>query len=154
LSGALDVRRLKEAVKVVVGRHGILRTTFPCLSGIKTPFQSIAKSEAFAWREIDLSSCAPCQRDARIQELFEEETEDSFSLTLVVFSSDEHVLQISLPALCADEWTLNELVGEIRRAYAACVQGKELAGAVAQYVQFSEWQHTLLTGDEAESGKT
>src|ERR1051326_6564941 len=154
LSGTLDVQRLKEAVKVVVGRHGILRTTFPCLAGIKTPFQSIANSETVGWREIDLSSCAPGERDARVQELFQEETEDSFNLTLVVFSSDEHVLLISLPALCADEWTLNELVGEISVSYAACVQGNELTGAVAQYVQFSEWQHTLLTGDEAESGKT
>src|SRR6185436_3034917 len=119
LEGILNAQVLKEAVQVVVGRHGILRTTFQFLRGIKNPFQSITGSGGAAWRELDWSKCAPHGREAKVEDLFQIEKLKPFdfqqgglSSTLITLSTDKHILLVSLPALCADDWTLKELVCE------------------------------------------
>src|ERR1041385_5459262 len=54
VTGRLDRDRLRQALKTVVGRHEILRTTFARPAGIKIPFQVISEETNFFWRETDL----------------------------------------------------------------------------------------------------
>jgi amino acid adenylation domain-containing protein len=72
---------------------------------------------------------------------------------LVALSEQRHVLVLTLPALCADAWTLKNLVGELSRAYAAPGGEAETADDPLQYVQFSEWQNELLEDEEEQSGR-
>jgi amino acid adenylation domain-containing protein/FkbM family methyltransferase len=160
LAGPLLVDHLKEAVQMVVRRHDILRTTFQYLPGIKIPFQSIANSDTAAWREIEWINFSSSEQDAKFEDLFQSEKsrpfdwqQGPFSSTLIAFSADKHILLVGLPALCIDEWTLNELVGEISCSYDSRVKDLKLP-EVPQYIQYSEWQNTLLEAPEAEIGKT
>lgn len=68
--------------------------------------------------------------------------------------SARHILLLTLPALCADTRSLQNLVQEVSCTYAACLQG-ELANddEVVQYIQFSEWQNQLLEDEENAAGK-
>ena len=60
------------------------------------------------------------------------------------------------PAVCADARTLVNLTGEIARAYRARHNGgrahQEAPDDALQYIEFSEWRHSLLAEPDAEAG--
>ncbi|MFB2973200.1 amino acid adenylation domain-containing protein [Aerosakkonema sp. BLCC-F183] len=161
LEGNLQSKILKLALQKVVERHDILRTNFRRLPGMKTPVMVVEDSSDTLWREIDLTDCKPEEQLAKIEDIFQWERHQSFKFekeallrsNLIMLSPEKHILIINLPALCADSWTLNNLVQEIGNSYAACLQGEELDDEVVQYVQFSEWQNQLLEDEDAETGK-
>src|ERR1700748_1182441 len=160
LEGPLDEAALEEAVGMVVERHSILRTTFPCLPGMKSPLQSIDADLSLLWRVADLNGRGAGEQEAEVQALFQREKTVPFdprrgplNSMLVRLSASRHALLLGLPALCADDWTLGKLVGEISRCYDARVRGEEPEGEAVQYVQCSEWQSSLLEGEEAEAGR-
>src|SRR5262249_30252416 len=101
------------------------------------------------------------EQEAKLAALFQEERQRPFDLahgpllraSLLAFSLHRHVMLLSLPALCADAWTLKNLVQEISQAYATGAQHAAPSDAPLQYVQFSEWQHELLDEADAEAGK-
>ena len=161
LSGNLQPEILKGALKKVVERHQILRTHFRRLSAMKTPVMVVADNSDTLWRDIDLTNCKPEEQQAKIADIlpwekyqeFEFEKATLLRSTLITLSTEKHILTIDLSALCADSWTLNNLVRDIGNSYAACLQGEELDDEIVQYVQFSEWQNQLLEDEEAETGK-
>ena len=161
LSGNLQPEILKAALKKVVKRHQILRTHFRRLPAMKTPVMVVADNSDTLWRDIDLTDCKPEDQSAKIAEIlqgkrhqkFELEKATLLRLSLIRLSPEKHILTIDLPALCADSWTLNNLVRDIGNSYAAYLQGEELDDEIVQYVQFSEWQNQLLENKEAETGK-
>lgn len=161
LSGNLQPEILKAALKKVVERHQILRTHFRRLPAMKTPVMVVADNSDTLWRDIDLTDCKPEDQSAKIADILQGERHQKFELekatllrsSLIRLSPEKHILTIDLPALCADSWTLNNLVRDIGNSYAACLQGEELDDEIVQYVQFSEWQNQLLEDEEAETGK-
>ena len=62
-------------------------------------------------------------------------------------------LLLGLPALCADLATLDNLVREISRSYAACVGGEDLPGEPLQYADLAEVLNELLESEDMESGR-
>lgn len=160
IEGKLQPEILKEALERVVNKHEILRTGFRCLPGMTIPVQFISAHNA-SWRTLDLSSLDDKTQLAEIDELFEVEGRVAFDFdegsitrtSLIVLSPDKHVLLVTLPALCADAWMLNNLIGEIARFYAACKQGEELFEEPMQYADFFSWTEELLEADGAETGK-
>src|SRR5262245_19616845 len=70
LEGELKIKVLKEALRKVVARHGILRTTFHRLPGMKLPVQVIGAHSALVWRSRNLSRLDYKRHAARIEELF------------------------------------------------------------------------------------
>lgn len=161
LEGNLKKEVLKAALQQVINRHEILRTTFVRPMGVKTPIQVIADSSLPLWREVNLSGWDFQQQVTKIESLFQEERLLPFDFeqgsllrsSLLTLSAHKHVLLLSLPALCADTWTLKNLVQEIGQSYDACLQGEELCDEVVQYIQFSEWQNQLLEDEDALSGE-
>ncbi|MBD3561560.1 non-ribosomal peptide synthetase, partial [Planktothrix sp. FACHB-1355] len=161
LAGNLQPKILKLALEKIVERHEILRTNFRRLPGMKTPVMVVEDSSDTLWREIDLTDCKPEEQLAKIEDIFQWERHQDFKFekeallrsSLITLSPEKHILTINLPALCADSWTLNNLVREIGNSYTACWQGEELDDEVVQYVQFSEWQNQLLEDQDAETGK-
>ena len=143
LEGPVDGEKLQQALGEVVKRHEILRTTFQRRPERKYPLQVIAASGAVRWQEEE-------QRQWEV--LYEDERHRRFDLkkgpllraTLVRHRDHRQVLLLSLPGVCADAWTLKNLVHETGRAYAETKTAEE----VTQYVQFSEWQHELLGDDD------
>jgi amino acid adenylation domain-containing protein len=153
IEGNLQPTKLKQVVEQIVSRHQILRTNFRRLAGIKMPVMTVGKSDSFLWQEIDLGD-----RTLNLEELFSEarkrlyklETEPILHIYLYQIKPASYILQIALPALCGDRWTLNNLFNEIVDGYAEC---KNSSGEELQYVQFSEWQNQLLTDEDAETAR-
>jgi len=155
VTGPLDSDRLQQALRTVVARHEILRTTFARPAGIRTPFQVISEETNFFWQNVDLRSLNEREQQERIDALFSAERKEPLVLDrgpvvrshLVELSNERAVLLLSLPAICGDLQTLFNLAGELFRAYEA---NAELhADEVAQYVDYAEWANELLeTVDE------
>jgi len=162
LEGEVKVEVLKKALHRVTNQHEILRTTFHRLPGIKTPIQVITDSCKLSWKNVSLCHLAPKEREAKIKELLEQERHFVFDLeqgpllhlSLLELSANQQILLVSMPSLCADSWSLQNLIQEISNAYAACLEGEELSNEPVQYLQFSEWQNELLEEEEAEPGRS
>ncbi|MHC5714522.1 MAG: condensation domain-containing protein, partial [Nostoc sp.] len=159
LEGNLKPEVLKNALQKVINRHQILRTSFHRLSGIKIPVMVIADSSVVLWHEINLSNCEPKEQEAKIEAPFQQQRRQLFDLeqglllhvSLLKLSENKYILLINLPTLCADTWTLKNLVAEISYSYSACLQGKAVSQEVVQYLQFSEWQNQLFKDEDAET---
>lgn len=159
IQGNLQPDILKATLQQVVNRHEILRTRFHRLSGIKIPVMVIADSSVVLWHEINLSNCEPKEQEAKIETTFQQHKRQHFDFeqgpmlhsSLLTLSLHKYILIISLPSLCADTWTLKNLVAEISYLYSACLQSEAVSQEVVQYLQFSEWQNQLLEDEDAEA---
>ncbi len=161
LEGNLNMLVLREALGKVIQRYEILRTTFHSLPGMKVPVQVITDEKMPSWQCIDLSDRSPQGQAAAIENLFREDRgrPDDFELgpllrvSLLTLATNENVLFLSLPSICADAWTLKNLVYEVSQSYEMCIKYAELPDEPMQYVQFSEWQNELLEDEDAEAGR-
>jgi amino acid adenylation domain-containing protein len=154
LVGALRKEALRDALRGVVARHEILRTTYHRPPGLSAPFQVVCDAADLAWEEADLSASDDAAQRAEVARLSAAERRRGFDLStgpllhasLLTLTAERHVLLLSLPALCADTWSFTNLVGEIRLGY----EGVEPSEDVMQYADYAAWQHELLEGDEAD----
>jgi amino acid adenylation domain-containing protein len=161
LDGPLDERVLREAVKNVVRRYEILRTSFHCLPGMDVPLQVIGETATVTIIETDLSEMEASRQDAELEALFEKasrrladfEQETLLHVSLIRLSSDRHVLQLSIPSLCADAVGLKHMVRAIGQAYAACLNDEEFFVKPMQYADLSEWQNELLTSEDTKAAR-
>jgi amino acid adenylation domain-containing protein len=178
LDGPLDLNVLQKALTQVVTRHAILRTRFVRPEAIKLPLQVISDDARFDWRVLDAKAIeaagvaavdtpaidAPDVEDVErlCRTLLEEESARAFDLengpvlhaALVSLSAEQHLLALSVPALCADTRTLHNLFRELSAAYVRSpLNEDENAEEAVQYLQFSEWQNEVLADEEAEAGK-
>jgi amino acid adenylation domain-containing protein len=161
LEGALEPAVLKEALQRVVMRHEILRTTFRRLAGMRMPVQVVADAGTFVLEELDATSLGDEQQDQRIEDLLWHEASLGFDLEqgpalralLSKVSDHRFVLVLSVPALCADARSLQNLVQEISKCYDQGLEDEQSSGEVMQYARFSEWQAELLEEDDATAGK-
>lgn len=161
LEGLLEVTVLEAAMQSVVERYEIFRTTFPRERGVKVPFQVIHDGCPLSWQHMDCWHLAQEQHESKLLGLckdqqsweFDFETLPLLHLCLVAFSSHKHALLIRLPALCADAWTIRNLVRELSETYRASLDGRDCPVDAVQYVQFSEWQNELLVDEDGKVGQ-
>ena len=125
VDGTLDVAKLQAAVRGVVERHEILRTVFQRQTGLKLPFQVILETSDFAWQAVDLGGLDDTAQRDQLRKLvgsqeaiFDQEQGPALHLVLATLAPNRHALVCSLPALCADLRAMQNLAGEIARAYA------------------------------------
>ncbi|AFZ36193.1 thioester reductase domain protein [Stanieria cyanosphaera PCC 7437] len=160
IEGKVDLEILQEAVDKIVERQEIMRTNFYRRSGITIPFQVINETSKSVWQNLDLSHLTEQEIELKLIELLQSEQTNNFNLerdslvrlVLIKLSEESFYLIVTLPSLCADRWTINNLVREISQSYSLCLQGKDFFEEPLQYIQFSEWQNELLI-EEAETGK-
>jgi amino acid adenylation domain-containing protein len=160
IEGRLDKALLRAALQNIVERHEVLSTTFPRPQGMHAPLQVIGEGRA-DWDEYDLSELdGPRQEaevslllDANVSAAAEQPGELSLRLALVTLAPDRHVLLFSLPALSADEASLNNLVREVGDTYGALTRGRVAEDEPVQYVVVSEWLNDLLESEDAAAGK-
>ncbi|MFN2513868.1 MAG: amino acid adenylation domain-containing protein [Pyrinomonadaceae bacterium] len=163
LKGVLRPENLRKALSKVVERHEIFRTAYRCLPGMAIPLQVVIETSTPVWSDVDLRENKPQTQENRIEELFMQERSRPFDFergplmraTLLTLSADEHVLILGMPALCADGWTLRNIVQEMNRFYSERGKDDEASGELLQYVRFSAWQNELLESDDeaAQQGK-
>jgi amino acid adenylation domain-containing protein/non-ribosomal peptide synthase protein (TIGR01720 family) len=155
VTGQLRVADLKEAIRKVIGRHEILRTTFKLLPGMMIPVQVVSDNSDFAFTSHDLTHVSLEDQRAQISALrIPERTVypehlPVLHIDLIRCASDNHVLIISLPVLCADRQSLECLVGQIASSYMGSSQTKD----TLQYADFAEWKNEMLQAEAGSSGR-
>src|ERR1044072_2608445 len=121
LEGPLDQARLRAALDALVARHEILRTSFQNLPDVLLPVQVISDATA----------------------------DSSLVYELVQLEPNQHVLNLSVPALCADSRSLRNLLTEFSRAY----EDPEFGDEPMQYADYAAWRHELLNSEETRTGR-
>jgi len=163
----LDRAALRRALGRARARHGILRTTFQRRAGMRYPLQVIAEPTAAAaeWEELDLASLADdAARRRAVEQVGASLRRRPFDLTLgpplrvtlLTLAPADHVLVLSLPALCGDARTQLNLLRELARDLdgdSGPAEEEAAAGALpVQFVEFSQWQNALPADPGAEAG--
>jgi amino acid adenylation domain-containing protein len=158
--GALRVDALEAAIRSVIARHEILRTTFRHLPGLTSPVQVISEDYRAELVARDLSALAAAAQQTELAALLAEAAR-AFDLTrtplrrvtLARLAPRSHALLLSLPALYADRTGLENLAREIARAYDAATRDAEVVDEPLQYADLAEWQNDLLEAEETEEGR-
>jgi amino acid adenylation domain-containing protein len=157
----LNTQILESALQKVVEKYEILRTNFQALPGMNFPLQVITTNRLSSLHYHNLTGLAPEEQHAKIEALFNASNQLPFDFeqgsvldnSLVILAPDKHVLLICIPAMNSDAASIENLVREISRFYAAELQNQELEDEPLQYVDIAEWQNELFEGEEAVVGR-
>ncbi|AWV08515.1 non-ribosomal peptide synthase/polyketide synthase [Marilutibacter maris] len=148
LRGRLDVERLHAALREVVARHEVLRTTYGEADG--EPVQRIGEGDGLPFAIDDLRGLDPATRDGHCLAIAAEEAAQPFDLgrdrmlrgRLAVIDDDEHVLWLTAHHIAFDGWSYAVLVRECMAVYA----GERLPPLPVQYADYAAWQRRRLAG--------
>ena len=158
LRGELDEDALRSSFQYLIQRHEALRTRFYERDG--QAFQRVDAHSDFDLQIIDLSDLPAAEREARAQQIREDEARTQFDLekgpllwvTLVRLDDEDHQLLVTLHHIIADGWSLNILIDEFSRLYAAARQGQALTlpSLALQYADYGSWQRQWLADGEGQ----
>src|SRR6516225_2408403 len=70
IEGSVTMETLRDAVRRVISRHEILRTTFQSLPGMTLPVQVVGEGNDFAWQTVDLGSLSPDLMEPALDAMF------------------------------------------------------------------------------------
>ncbi|MFT3900821.1 MAG: non-ribosomal peptide synthase/polyketide synthase [Gordonia sp. (in: high G+C Gram-positive bacteria)] len=152
LRGELDAAALRAAMADVVGRHEVLRTTFPSTDGV--PHQVIHPAEeaaaALDWATVD----SPVDLQEAVTAGFDVTRDWPLRVRLYEGADGEHLLAVVAHHIAADGESMTPLVADLIAAY-----GARRAGAAPEYTplevqvaDFALWQHaTLGAADDPDS---
>ncbi|WP_430445626.1 MAG: non-ribosomal peptide synthase/polyketide synthase [Pseudomonas piscis] len=152
LTGQLDRTALQRAFDALVARHETLRTRF-AIDGLHA-VQVVGENSA---QPVEYE-VLPAVDAARLQERIEAEIARPFDLRegpllrvkLLRLAEDEHVLVLVLHHIVADAWSMQVMVDELVRLYAAYSQGQELQlpELPIQYADYAAWQRNWMEAGE------
>ncbi|PQZ90943.1 MULTISPECIES: non-ribosomal peptide synthetase [Pseudomonas] len=158
LRGELDEDAVRSSFQQLIQRHEALRTRFYERDG--HAFQRVDATTRFDLHIIDLGDLPGAEREARAQQIREDEARTRFDLetgpllrvTLVRLDDEDHQLLVTLHHIIADGWSLNILIDEFSRLYAAASQGQALAlpPLALQYADYGSWQRQWLAEGEGQ----
>jgi amino acid adenylation domain-containing protein len=158
--GALDVRRLRGALRELVARHPSLRTTFAASDREGGGGEQVVHEEAaFAFSDEDAAAWS----EERLRARLVEEAERPFDLArgpllrVALFRrpagsggigpAGGDLLVLAVHHIVADFWSLGVLLGEL----GSLLRGEALPPAPASsYLDFTRWQAERLAGPEGE----
>jgi amino acid adenylation domain-containing protein/non-ribosomal peptide synthase protein (TIGR01720 family)/FkbM family methyltransferase len=158
ITGELNRDRLIESLRRTVQSHEILRTQFKMLSWMTLPIQMITGWGDVKLLEHDVSSLAPAEVDSAIATLVRQaadspvdlERDSALQVSLIAVEPHLHILLLTLPALCADQTTMRNLVREITDRYGLSEKSWE---EPLQYADLAEYQNELLESDRTSAGR-
>lgn len=159
LDGAFESAAVREALRRVIARHDSLRTTFYREPGMKVPFQVVNERSDLGWRCADLRHLSgEGDQERAVEEAARRPDGQDWVRgplvrgTFCRMTDSQARLILDLPGLCADAWSLSNLAAELSHFYEGADRSLVNEEPV-QYGQFSEWQHELLQGDDANEGQ-
>ncbi|SFH12235.1 non-ribosomal peptide synthetase [Pseudomonas sp. NFACC45] len=158
LKGQLDVPALERSFNALLERHESLRTTFS-ENGEQT-VQVIHRHMPLGIAVQALTAGPSANQDDDIKAFVEAETTRPFDLrqgpllrvSLLKIAEDDHVLALIQHHIIADGWSMQVLVDELVRHYAADTAGQPLAlpALSVQYADYAIWQRHWLEAGERE----
>ena len=159
IRGELDQGQLARALKEILSRHEVLRTTFAQTDG--KPWQIINPPTPVVLPTTDLRQVEQARREQAIRETAERESDLPFDLSvgplirthLLLLDDREHVLLLTLHHIVTDEWSTDILIRELAALYKAFAanQPSPLAPLPIQYADYAAWQREWLQGERLEA---
>ncbi|RKG76773.1 amino acid adenylation domain-containing protein, partial [Corallococcus exercitus] len=154
LEGALDVALLERALREVVRRHEVLRTTFrEDASG--QPVQVVSPEPVLTLEHHDrVGSPEAAWRLAReaAARPFDLANGPLLRAQLMTWAPGEHLLAVVVHHIVSDGWSMTLLVREVALLYGAFARGQPapLPPLGVQYADFGVWQREWLQGPRLE----
>ncbi|MFG2608541.1 condensation domain-containing protein, partial [Streptomyces sp. NPDC048514] len=148
VEGELDRERLDQALRHLVDRHEMLRTTFPLVDA--QPVQRVAtRTETTStWRDVrglpDSLGTALRQAGDALHRPFDLETGPLFRTLVWQLGDTDHLLVLAMHHIITDGWSMGVLVRELGALYAGQPPLPELP---VQYVDYADWQRQERGGD-------
>ena len=154
LSGALDTAVLELGLRIVVGRHEILRTTFDVSSG--RPVQLVHRESPQVLTPMDLRDAPEPEQAAyavarRVAYTpFDLKGGPLLRVSLLQLSAEQHILFCTLHHIVADGWSLGLFVKEVADCYTALCERRRpaLKGLPVQYADCSLWEQDWFASGE------
>ena len=151
LEGELDLRALQAALDDLRARHDSLRTRFVLEAG--TPYQCIEPPAPGPLALQDLAGADDQAAHRLARELacrpFDLGRAPPWDLRLLRLAPDRHALLLTLHHIVTDAWSLQVLVGDLARLYAARQRppGQPLPPLPRQFSDFAQAQRQALSGE-------
>jgi amino acid adenylation domain-containing protein len=155
LTGELDVEALKRALKEVIRRHEILRTTYQ-VEGDK-PVQVINPHLSIDVPLEDLTHVPADLQETTVRQLAVETGRHVFNLqtgpliraSILKLAHQDHILLWNTHHIANDGWSIWQFGNELAPLYQAFRDNKPspLPELPVQYADFAVWQHDWLQGD-------
>ncbi|MCI0912462.1 non-ribosomal peptide synthetase [Pseudomonas putida] len=153
LRGELHQAALEGAFQALVQRHEALRTVFSEADG--QALQHILPEQPFNLQRLDLQGLTASEvaerREAEAQQPFDLTQGPLLRVTLAQLGDEDHQLWVTLHHIVADGWSLNILLDEFAKLYAARCQGLQaaLAPLPLGYADYGSWQRQWLADGES-----
>jgi amino acid adenylation domain-containing protein len=155
LVGVLEVSAFEKAMRRIVERHEVLRTSFAVEAG--EPRQIIKAQFDLPLSRMDLRNLSETEQVSYIAHLAKQDESKPFDLTrdillrvmLLQLSAREHVVLINQHHIASDGWSMGVLIREFNALYGAFSQGlaDPLPPLPVQYADYAQWQRQWLQGD-------
>ncbi len=159
LTGNLELNALQQALKEIVRRHEVLRTSFSTING--QPRQIIHPEATLNIKVRDLQELETKERKKVLEQQATEEASTPFDLevaplircTLLQISATEYVLLLTMHHIVSDGWSMGIFSQELSSLYQAFRTGtpSPLAPLPIQYADFAIWQREWLSGKRLET---
>jgi thioesterase domain-containing protein len=154
LSGSVDTAALELGLRIVVGRHEILRTTFDVISG--RPVQLVHRESPQVLTPIDVRDAPEPEQAAyavarRVAYTpFDLKRGPLLRVSLIQLSAEQHILFCTLHHIVADGWSLGLFVKEAAECYAALCERRRpaLKRLPLQYADCSLWEQDWFASGE------
>ncbi|MGJ4952833.1 amino acid adenylation domain-containing protein [Bradyrhizobium sp. HKCCYLS20291] len=152
IEGDLDPLRWQAALDISVQRHESLRTTFDEVDG--QPVARIHARVTVPFRNVDLRTLSPSERDAALAALMDADGRHAFDLaeppllraTLVQVGERDWCFLVCAHHLVADAWS----AGVVLREMVDCYRGTSLPPPRLQFADAVHWQADQLAGTETD----
>lgn len=155
LSGPFDFDAAERAIREIVRRHEIMRTTFQTVDG--RAVQVIAPSIELDVHLTDLSHLPDDDRDAEVWRLIATEGRIPFDLSkgplfrirVLRTGADKHVMLVTKHHIISDGWSVRVMIRELVLLYEALKAGRRspLPELTIQYADFAVWHRRWLEGE-------
>jgi len=153
LIGRLNISALEAALREIIARHEILRTTYDIQND--QPIQVIHPNPKFELEIDDLQHYEPEIREQTLRDLIQSIAYKPFDLTQSVFrcvlfylEPDNHILLWVFHHIAIDGWSREIFNHELSNLYGGFSIGEDvkLPDLAIQYADFAIWQRDHLDG--------
>ncbi|KYC42719.1 non-ribosomal peptide synthetase [Scytonema hofmannii PCC 7110] len=155
LRGFLNISALEQAIREIVQRHEVLRTTFSVVDG--SPIQVIHAHLQLMVQVLDWRQLTGQDQLSKAQQLATEELQQPFDLSkppllrvkLLQLAERSHLLLLVIHHIVCDGWSMEIFRRELFALYTAFCSGEAspLPELSLQYADFAYWQRQWLQGE-------
>ena len=152
LRGPLRIAALEHSLNQIIRRHEALRTIFDIKEG--QPVQIVVSPWLITLPTVDLSGLQASEREREAQYLVTSKAQQPFDLTrgpllracVLRFSTEEHLLLLTVHHVIADGWSIGVLLRELGILYASFMASTrpQLPELLIQYTDYALWQREQL----------